>query len=271
MPGRLAHMLLNRRVPVRTRLGLLLTEARRWARPKPVYSPRYGRGRVLLSGSDYEIDWKTLAWVLADEVYATDYDGAVVLDIGAHKGYFGAYALAHGARTVISFEPETENARLLELSAASFRASGAHWLIRRTAVGAMKGETELHVMGGSWGHAINPPEAFAEYEVGIQRVTVDAMSDVLDDAVTLAGESPLVVKINVEGDECPLVLGTPASSWQHVSELFVEMHPWATCGDDELAAHVEAAGLRSVVGAHPRVLRLRREAEPRSGPRSAPR
>ena len=47
----------------------------------------------------------------------TDYAGAVVLDLGAHKGYFGAYALARGARLVISFEPETANLELLERGA----------------------------------------------------------------------------------------------------------------------------------------------------------
>jgi len=78
-----------------------------------------------VSHGDYPIDWETLKWVLVDEAYPTDYAGAVVLDIGAHKGYFGAFALERGARTVISFEPESRNFELLERCAASYREQGA--------------------------------------------------------------------------------------------------------------------------------------------------
>lgn len=258
-PGRLARVLSNSRVPKRTRIGLVAAEARRRVRPKPVYALRYGRGRLFLAQDDYAIDWETLKSVLVDEPYPTDYGGAVVLDLGAHRGYYGAYALERGARTVISYEPETANLELLERSAASFRARGADWQVRRSAVGAERGEAELHVMGASWGHAFHPPDGWAEFEIGLLRVPVTAAADVLAEAASLArGSSRLVVKVNIEGEECALVLGTPAAAWEAVSELFVETHPWASCGSDELAKHLAPAGLRRVESAHERMLQLRR-------------
>ena len=67
-------------------------------RPRATYPLQLGTTRVYLSHDNYEIDWASLAFVAVDEAYAGDYRGAVVVDIGAHKGYYGAYALGHGAR-----------------------------------------------------------------------------------------------------------------------------------------------------------------------------
>ncbi len=231
---------------------------------------RYGRGDVFLSEDDFAIDRRSLAFVLEGS-YATDYRDAVVLDVGAHKGYFGAWALAHGARTVISFEPERANLELLERAAASFRARGADWRVRPVAVGASEGEAELHVMSASWGHALQPPEAFAEHEVATQRVPVVAVAATLAEARALAGATGrLVVKANVEGEECRAVLETLPTAWEGVDELFVETHPWAPCGAEELAAHLSPAGLTRAESPARAVLRLRRAAPPGDGRRTPP-
>jgi FkbM family methyltransferase len=274
-PGRFAGVLRNRHVPLRARAGLAFAEVRRKLRPKSAYALRYGPGTVFLSHDDYAIDWESLKFVAADRAYLTDYAGAIVLDVGAHKGYYGAYALANGAQTVLSFEPESANVELLERAAASYRERGRDWQVRHAAVGAARGEAELHVMGASWGHALHPPDAFAEYEVGLERVTVQAMADVLAEADALAREGArLIVKVNVEGEECGIVLGTPPEAWTRVNELFVEMHPWAKCTASELARHVASTGLREEPSEIAPVLRLKRQrrgAASRSGPRTAPR
>ena len=51
-------------------------------------------------GDDFPVDWKAFAEVFADRPYEGPFDGASVLDVGAHKGYFGAFALAAGAAVV---------------------------------------------------------------------------------------------------------------------------------------------------------------------------
>jgi len=48
-----------------------------------------------------------------------------------------------------------------------------------------------------------------------------------------------------------------------VAEVYIETHPWATCGATELAAHLVDAGLRSVPSNHPAVLKLARAEIPR--------
>lgn len=267
---RFASVLSNSRVPWKTRAGLLDAELRRRARPRPTYEVRYASGRVWLSHDDYEIDWETLKNTLVDEPYLADYRGAVVLDIGAHKGYFGAYALAHGAREVVSYEPESDNIRLLERSAASFGERGARWRVVKAAVSGTAGEADLHVMRASWGHALHPPDAWSEYEAGLERVPVLAIGAVLRSAAESRPEGArLVVKINTEGEECATVLETPAEEWVAVDELLVETHPWASCGVVELASHLAPAGLKQVPSRHERMLQLRRSAA-RSAPRIAP-
>jgi len=253
-PRRLLTTLLHRGLPPQTRLGLLAAEGRRRLRPRPAYAVRYGATTLYLSHADYEIDWETLKSVLVDEPYPADYRGALVLDVGAHKGYFGAYALRRGASRVVSYEPEQANLALLERTA---REHAGAWEARPVAVGAEAGEADLHVMGASWGHALHPPDAFAQYEVGVRRVPVVALADVLREAGE-AGAERVVVKLNVEGEECPTILGTPPEAWQRVDEVLVETHPWAACGAEELAEHLAGAGLTRVPGAHERMLQLRR-------------
>lgn len=269
-PRRLVRLALDRRLPARTRAGLLAAEARRHLRPKPSYAIRYGRGDLLLSHADFAIDRRTLDFVLLDDAYRSEYRDADVLDVGAHKGYFAAYALARGARSVVSFEPERANVELLERSAASFRARGADWRVRAVAVGARGGEADLHVMRSSWGHALNPPSEFAQHELGSQRVRVEPLADVLAEAGGRAGGRRIVVKVNVEGEECPMLLETPPDAWEPVSELLVETHPWAACGEHELAAHLASAGFERIGSGHALVLRLRRGGAAPSGRRSAP-
>jgi FkbM family methyltransferase len=133
---------------------------------------------------------------------------------------------------------------LLEEAAAGYRGHGATWHVRAAAVGAEQGEAELHVMDGSWAHALHPPAKWAEYEVGTQRVPVEAMADVLAEGTALAAGGRLVVKLNVEGEECALVLETPAEAWTGAREVFVEYHPWASCSAQELTQRLVAAGFR---------------------------
>jgi len=47
-------------------------------------------------------------------------NNTIVLDLGAHRGYFGSYALVHGAKQVYSFEPFQENYEALVVARNTF-------------------------------------------------------------------------------------------------------------------------------------------------------
>lgn len=260
--------LLDRRLPLRTRVALLAADLRRKAAPRDLYPVRYGAGTVYLSNDDYVVDRKSFDFAVVEESYATDYEGAIVVDIGAHKGYFAAYAANRGARAMVAYEPESRNLAVLERTAAAH--PGVEWTIRRVAVDATSGRSDLHVMGASWGHALAPPASFAQYEVGLQPVDVVALAEALAQATTQGARRRVVVKVNIEGAECSAILGSPPQAWDAVDEVFVETHPWATCDSSELAAHLELAGFIRAESAHPAVLRMLRGASPRSGRHNDP-
>ncbi len=240
----LPRALAQRGVPLPTRWSILATALRRRVRPAGSYQVRFGRARVPLSHADYGIDWETMRQILVDRVYELDYRDAVVVDVGAHKGCFAAFALEQGARTVLSFEPEETNFTYLQRCAAAYGDPLRAWHVHRAAVGGAAGTADLHVMTASWGHALVPSPASSVDEVGVQRVPVVPMEHVLGEADSLAGSSPLVVKVNAEGAECDIVLGTPVAAWERVAELMLEVHSWAPCTVGDIAAHVSGAGLR---------------------------
>ena len=170
-----------------------------------MYEARYGNGTIFVSHDDFEIDLRSLAFVVVDEAYKTDYEDTVVVDIGAHKGYYAAYAVGRGARRLVAYEPESVNFAVLDRTAARYRQH-VDWEVRRAAVGAEREWAELHVMGASWGHSLEPPSSFADYEIGRESVEVVALEDVLAEAGEHAGETQrLVVKMNIEGGECPAI------------------------------------------------------------------
>jgi len=225
-----------------------------------MYEISYGRTRLPVTHDDYSVDWETLKQVVVDRVYACGLQDAVVLDIGSHKGYFGPFAFEHGARTVISLEPEPVNFAFLQKCAAPYVDRGADWRLRQVAVAAEAGEADLHLMDASWGHTLDPPVEWTQYEVGTERVTVVAMADLLTEAADIGGgTSPVVVKINAEGAECAMVLGTPPVAFDSVTHALIATHPWAACDADGLAAHLASAGLERQPRADPsHLLRMAR-------------
>ena len=137
--SRLLLAVRHRELPLRARVDLLRAETARRVRSARAYAVRVGPATVFLSEDDYEIDWASFAFVAVDDAYKGDYRDACVVDLGAHKGYYGAYAFRHGARTVVSYEPESTNASYLEAAAARLRGART-WRTVRAAVGAEPGE-----------------------------------------------------------------------------------------------------------------------------------
>jgi FkbM family methyltransferase len=194
-----------------------------------------GDARIELGGdADFPIDWKAFIEIFANDEYAAPYSGACVLDVGAHKGYFGAYALARGASSVVSFEPEAKNFRTLSDTAERL---GDKWRTRQAAVGGESGIGTLLVDRSSWSHSlVRVAQPVAEQPVTV--VTLDqALQDVPFDSAFV------IVKIDAEGSECDILRRPEALARADV--LLVEWHDEkAPCSREELTLNVEHAGLR---------------------------
>ncbi len=192
------------------------------------------RGLVELGGgNDFPVDWKAFVEIFGDREYSAEYRDARVLDVGAHKGYFGAFALACGATVVLSFEPSASNYAALEHAAIRIPQ---RWLTRRAAVGGTAGAATLHLDETSWAHSLLQVERPA----GEERVPVVTFEEALEELPR--GGTRTIVKIDAEGSECD-ILARP-ESLQGVDVLMVEWHGGvAPCSRAELVRAIAATGL----------------------------
>jgi FkbM family methyltransferase len=192
-----------------------------------------GHAHVELGGGrDFPIDWKAFVEIFADESYAAPYRDATVLDVGAHKGYFGAYALACGASVVVSFEPAATNYDVLDRAA---KPLGDRWLTWNAAIGSTAGARVLILDRMSWAHSLLEVERPA----GQQPVSIVTLEQAL--AELPEGGSRTIVKIDAEGSECD-ILARPGPL-ERVDVLMVEWHPaLAPCTTEELTGNVGSSG-----------------------------
>lgn len=196
-------------------------------------------GTLYFGRESFAVDRVAYFGIFLEGWYQAEYRGAIVVDVGGHKGYYGAFALHEGAEEVRSYEPESANFASLERTAKSFDKP---WIAHRAAVGATSGQMTLHVNAESASHSIvqEQPEG-PRQTIRSERVAVVAMRDVLEEAVH-AGYR-LIVKIDAEGAECDIVLGTPVEVWRHVDHVFLEVHDFAPCSTAEIVDHLRQAGL----------------------------
>jgi FkbM family methyltransferase len=241
------------------RLRLLETGLRAWGRV-PTTGDRTasfdGGGHVRLAATSLNADWNTFSEIFLRRCYDTDFRGATVIDVGAHKGYFGAFALLGGAHAVYSFEPESQNFQYLEDAARSFQDEGYQWVTSKVAIGSKHDLVELQVSGESWTHSLLPlPGQGSRRRVGIESVPLVPLQEAIEREAVESGR--LVVKVDVEGSECDVILGTTIEAWRSASEVFVETHSFAPCSSQALIRHLRTAGHAVLADSNDQVVHLR--------------
>jgi FkbM family methyltransferase len=195
---------------------------------------RHGTARITIGGSPFRLDrrtldsdWQTLRGIVVPRArdYPIEFEDAVVIDIGAHKGYFGLYAVLSGARRVVSYEPAAANFRFLERAARG----RPQWEVHRAAVGPTGGEGVLTLSRESWSHSLQE----VEDQIGTEPVAVVAIADVL--------EPGAIVKIDIEGGERAVI---EAADWSRARAVYVEIHDPADA--DPISKALRAAGLSAL-------------------------
>jgi FkbM family methyltransferase len=231
-----------RSLPLRARLRLLALRLARRRFRQTVFEIPLGPGTCHLDMREGKTDYLTFREIFVRECYRTDYRGRSVLDLGAHRGYFGAYALLKGAAKVVSFEPEQVNFSFLERTASSFVAGGSMWEIERAAVSPADGDATLYVRDESWSHSVLKQAGDAENAVGVQTVPMWSLERALE---RLGSREPVIVKMDIEGSEEQVVLDSSDDVWSAVGELFVEIEPFCSVDASSLLDRLALVGLRS--------------------------
>ncbi len=159
------------------------------------------------------IDWASFAFAVAGRAYATDYSGAVVLDIGAAQGLLRrirARVTAHAASSRTSPSRRTSRSS----SADGRSATGARRRVARSARAAVDAERRRgrsprdgRLMGPcARTRRTRSPSTRSASSASRSRHSPTSSRR----RPTLARGGALVVKMNIEGAECSAILGTPA-------------------------------------------------------------
>jgi FkbM family methyltransferase len=145
--------------------------------------------------------------------------GGLVLDVGAHLGYFTLLAARAGA-DVIAVEP---NPRTLELLRANVRANGVEprVTIVPAALAATPGRRRFHVsLAGDTSSLHGQEDTVADVEVEV--TTADAI---------VAGRAVDVIKIDVEGGELDALAGMAGT----IAAASPGVRVFTECNPDALA------------------------------------
>jgi FkbM family methyltransferase len=230
-------------------------KGRRWVQLRKLVSPLVDRPIVITSRDGLKLE---LTADPVDELVANDLlgrnrtlwfppppdglaeidDPRVVLDLGAHHGFYAVTALSRYPRaTLIAVEPSdvgvTQIRRNLELNHLAHRVR-----IVRAALASERGTGTLwHTDEGSWGNSLFQEEGVTV--LGREQVELLTLAEILD------GAQPDVVKCNAEGAEFALVAQL-ARSEVRPALMILMVHP--EFGDlDATRRDVEDLGYRVIV------------------------
>jgi FkbM family methyltransferase len=175
-----------------------------------------------------------LAWFTSD----LD-DDSVALDIGAHVGCFSvAFARMHPGARIDAYEASPSTAEYLMRNLADNNLGGrVHG--NNLAVQGVAGTLELSDNGAASGH--NGVLHLAE---GGPRVSVRSVS--MAEALTASGRTADLVKIDTEGGEYDMVLGSRPEDWAGVRRVVLEYHDLPGHSWEELEEFFTAAGLKLI-------------------------
>jgi FkbM family methyltransferase len=171
----------------------------------PVFEAKLPGGGVIHLRAAFDWDASTLEEVFYKDIYEQESKikpGDVVLDVGAHIGCFTLKAAKEVGPEgrVVSFEPSSENFRLLTLNVNSNDYSNAK--LFNVAVGSAPGTAKLN-LGSRKGTNSLLSDAGVE-KVGIEEVPIRTLDSIADE---LKLTKVSFVKIDVEGFELEVLKG----------------------------------------------------------------
>lgn len=165
-------------------------------------------------------------------------DDPVAVDIGAHIGCFSlAFAAQHSQGRIEAFEASPSTAYYLERNVERNGLS-AQVRCHREAVAGASGMLEFaDNSGGSSLNGLTAPQ-------GAKRIQVPCVS--IADAFDRAGTKVSVVKIDTEGAEYDMVLGSQTDEWSDVRRVVMEYHDVPGHSWSELEEFFVKAGFLTV-------------------------
>lgn len=163
----------------------------------------------------------------------------VVLDVGAHVGCFSV-AVAHRLpdALIVAYEASPSTARFLHRNIVE-NGIDDRARVNNLAVQGESGELEIADNGAGSGH-----NGVLHLPTSVGRVRVRSVS--MAEALHVTGRSAELVKIDTEGGEYDMVLGSQPGDWAGVRRVVLEYHDLPGHDWAELERFFDAAGLHVV-------------------------
>lgn len=149
--------------------------------------------------------------------YFPFYEPAVIVDVGAHYGYFSIFASLNAGpeATIIAVEPSQHNFNILRRNIRDSRVENVYPI--RAAISDQSGEAELY-LGRHENHSL-----FREGDGPVETEKVRAIT--LDTLLHEQGlEEVDFLKLDCEGAEYPILLEAGASLLDRIETISIEFH-----------------------------------------------
>lgn len=178
---------------------------------------------------EYRLDW-----------FTSDLSpDAIALDIGAHVGCFSiAFARLRPGAQVHSYEASPSTAQYLQRNVTDNDLSEMIF-VNNLAVQGVAGSLEMADNGAASGH-----NGVLHLTETSNNVVVRSVS--MADALLAGGRTADLVKIDTEGGEYDMVLGSDPADWSGVRRVVLEYHDLPGHSWDELEGFFTEAGLNLV-------------------------
>jgi FkbM family methyltransferase len=163
-----------------------------------------------------------------------------VLDVGGHVGTFSCrLAQLHPQAEITAFEPSATTADYLRRNVEQNGVADRVTVVQQ-ALAATTGHAVFDDNGA--GSGLNGLVATGNNSGTGVATEVETLA--FDDAIASAGGPVDVVKIDCEGGEYDLVLGSSPASWSTVQRVVIEHHPVTGHSWPELRAYFAGVGLQ---------------------------
>jgi FkbM family methyltransferase len=165
-----------------------------------------------------------------------NYNNALLIDIGGHKGYYAIFALLNGAKKVMSYEFEENNLKSFQNMIDKFSLSTQIEIVPK-AMSNKEGSMNLNVYDTSWSHSIVDRIDKAP----IKTLTIDTVSLGMATRDISNRYQRNIVKSNSEGAECIIFQDIPSS----IDEMLLAYHPFSELTEEEFILMVEKNGFKA--------------------------
>ena len=166
--------------------------------------------------------------------------GDVIIDVGAHIGTFSLLAASKvGDGMVYAIEASKESYNYLRVNSAlnpSLNISPHH-----LALSDRPGTVTLYHASGNWGHSMVKKQSDSS-----ETVQAQTLSGFLEE---YSIDHCHLMKMNCEGAEFPVILGTPERVLNKIGVIIILYHCdfWKEHTETDLVTHLEASGFRCTI------------------------